>query len=187
MNLSLLFREYASLSIIAILLCSLFTLSVFQPHGATAAKPVVVKNYQICEIPDGSSSGDATCVNDLTLAASQISADSVKVYVNSDQLNLCTASGTTTCSNSFNFTLSEVSASKVKIKIKTDQLNLCSDTTTDGSSSGATTCTNVLTLTLSLLGDNPLKIKIKIDSDQLNLCTGSGTTTCSNSYTIVII
>jgi hypothetical protein len=94
-------REYASLSIIAILSCSLFTLSVPQPHAATAAKPVIVKNYQICEIPDGSSS-DAMCVNDLTLTASQISADSVKVYLQSDQLNLCTATGgTTTCSNSY--------------------------------------------------------------------------------------
>jgi hypothetical protein len=173
----------------AILSCSLFTtLSVLQPHGATAAKPVIVKNYQICEIPDGSTN-DATCVNDLTLTASQISADSVKVYLQSDQLNLCTASGgTTTCSNSFTYTLSEVSATKVKIKVKGDQLNLCSDTTTDGSPSGTTTCTNDLTLTLSLLGNNPLKIKVKGDSDQLNLCTASGgTTTCSNSYTIPVI
>ncbi len=170
-------QGYALFFLIAILSSSLFALSMPQPNAAAAAKPVIVKNYQICKIPDGSSS-DTTCVNDLTLAASQISADSVKVYVKSDQLNLCSdtattdgsSSGTTTCSNSFTFTLSEVSATKVKIKIKINQLNLCSDTaTTDGSSSGTTTCTNDLTLTLSLLGNNQPKLKVKFDGDQVNL------------------
>jgi hypothetical protein len=177
----LMVRRYASLSIIAVLLWSLPTLSMVQPHSATAAKPVIVKNYQICEIPDGSSS-ETTCVNDLTLTASQISGHSVKIYIESDQSNLCSttagsSSDTTTCSNSFTFTLSEVSATKVKIEIKTDQLNSCS--TTGGSSSDTTTCTNDLTLTLS--GINPPKLKVKFDGDQLNLCTASsGTTTCSN-------